>query len=714
MNNRKFYVKTFLFMFIILTLLGCIYIRGTRYAIAVRDYNKNIDLNECLAEINQYESLDGKNFTIIGEDPWLLLDFSFLPYGKAEGLSVKLNAPIDLSKVKIYYGKESNEFSEMDKTVLKGEGMTIEANSREAFTYVRLNISQDFGISNISTADGYEVIYNNVIHEYIYMVLVNLFISAVAAFINLINEARIRLCAWINSIMKTLFNYRYAILKRVMAPIVTFVLLLGCEYIYSNNVDNAYFNIYRVLNFTCILNIGIFAIIYRNICMQYIHIYYFFLIMAIGTAIIVTIPTVAGTSWDEETHYSRVAVMSWGQDGLISYTDNEVAYPYIFRYGMDDSSIYRHEIREDWKETINLKAIDYPVLEMSENAGSVGVAFPAYITGAVGLIIGRGMGLSFTQTYMLGKWMNLLCYAILFCYSIKIVKERGKLLIAVIGIIPTCVCVASAYAYDWWIIGFIVLGYALCIRELQQYHEIRLIQLAKILLIMIIGILPKAIYFPLLLPIMFLDKKSKHVNIKRMLIVAAMAVLVSTFIIPMIFSGAGTGDSRGGVGVNSTEQIKFILNNPLQYTNILLGFLREYLSPDKAEGYLTYLSCYGNAEYYTLCILVIGIVVILDNKVIDDTKHLLFQKLVVVIACFASMVLVATALYVSFTPVAYGTIYGCQSRYILPVLFPFLFFMGKINIDVKESIKAKAFVISTSIMAFILLYGIYDMRIRNF
>ena len=40
-----------------------------------------------------------------------------------------------------------------------------------------------------------------------------------------------------------------------------------------------------------------------------------------------------------------------------------------------------------------------------------------------------------------------------------------------------------------------------------------------------------------------------------------------------------------------------------------------------------------------------------------------------------TVILVATALYVSFTPVGLGTVNGCQSRYLLPLLVPCLSFI---------------------------------------
>ncbi|MDE7322618.1 MAG: DUF2142 domain-containing protein [Lachnospiraceae bacterium] len=716
MGKRKFYKNSFLIVWFMLTIFGFIYIRGTRYASFSGDYNRSIQLNECLGEVNQYETSDGYNFVVQGDDPWILLDFSSLTGNGIRGVAIELNSSIALSSVKMFYGRESADFTELDKTVLEGQGSVIETNFPEAFKYLRLNISQDFGIASISIADDYKIQYKNVHFKYMCMLLINLLISALIAYSERFNRKLIKVDAQLKSFGKLLFINKLKVFIRVIIPFAIFILLFVCEYIFGSRRGTLYFNIYRVLVFTCIISILIFAYLYRNICMQYVHIYYFILVMSIGTCTILTIPAVAGTTWDDETHYSRTAVVSWGQNGLISYADNEVSYPYIFRFWMDESSIYKHEIREYWEESIDTKAEINPVLEKSENAGGLGATFVSYIPGAVGLVIGRGLGLSFTHTYMLGKWMNLLCYSALFSLSIKMVKERGKLLIAVIGMIPTSLCLASAYAYDWWVVSFVIFGYAMCIREVRLFQEIRMPQLVKILFIMVIGILPKAVYFPLLFPVMFMDyKKDKHTHVKRFAVVFAMVILIATFALPILFNGAGTGDTRGGEAVNSSEQIKYILNNPLQYTLILLKFLKTYLSPDQAHDYLTYMAYYGKAEYHTLCMLIIGVIAVIDNgKLSEKSRIIICQRCAAAAACFASMALAATALYVSFTPVGYDTVLGCQYRYILPVLFPFLYFIGKMDIDVGEKIKSNIFAIATTIMAIIFLYGLYSLRVCNF
>ena len=83
----------------------------------------------------------------------------------------------------------------------------------------------------------------------------------------------------------------------------------------------------------------------------------------------------------------------------------------------------------------------------------------------------------------------------------------------------------------------------------------------------------------------------------------------------------------------------------------------------------------------------------------------------VVISCIAAIILAATALYVSFTPVAHSTILGCQKRYLLPVILPVLYFLSEWNIEVPDKIKNNVFLFGITIMGVIFLNGIYELCI---
>lgn len=160
-----------------------------------------------------------------------------------------------------------------------------------------------------------------------------------------------------------------------------------------------------------------------------------------------------------------------------------------------------------------------------------------------------------------------------------------------------------------------------------------------------------------------------------------MLFLILSFVLPFINSD-GTGDARGGSEVNSFEQAHFILSCPLQYTEILLRFLRRYLSPDLIAMNLTSFAYLEAAPEYWIYLILLGILAFTDKNGRDyaisggwKCKWLMLGIL------FGTVCLFATALYVAFTPVGMNTINGCQPRYLFPLLFPAMMLIGSQRIE---------------------------------
>lgn len=81
----------------------------------------------------------------------------------------------------------------------------------------------------------------------------------------------------------------------------------------------------------------------------------------------------------------------------------------------------------------------------------------AYLPEAVGLVIGRGIGLPYIMTYKFGKMVNVFLLAILVFFAMKKLKY-GKIIILLIALIPTNIFLAGNYTYDTWLTGWAMLG----------------------------------------------------------------------------------------------------------------------------------------------------------------------------------------------------------------------------------------------------------------
>ncbi len=395
--------------------------------------------------------------------------------------------------------------------------------------------------------------------------------------------------------------------------------------------------------------------------------------LILGLFCIGVTPNRVGVSWDDEIHYARTLEISNFLNGIMYEADDKNIREYadnIYAFtGYDRESDHAYE-----------ESLESVYAEKKWNAhqfSDYNVYSVSYIPSAIGIIFSRGVGLSYTGVFNMGRFFNLLMYISLIYLAMKRVKY-GKNLIAVIGLIPTTIFMAASYSYDPWVTGFTILGFSYFFAELQDDEPLK----NKNVLIMtgaiLVGCLPKATYFPMLFLVLFIPKEkfrdAKQRGLYYAMIIGTGLILVSTYLLPMVINGAGTGDFRGGPDVNSTEQIKFILENPLEYVKILFKFDLEYIALVNSGTMLQKFAYVGNGYLYSTVSLLLVVIAFLDRG--KDEKSYAKVKGAGLLGCAAAIIVSTTALYVSFTAVASGTVAGMQGRYIVPTIYPALYSLG--------------------------------------
>lgn len=396
-----------------------------------------------------------------------------------------------------------------------------------------------------------------------------------------------------------------------------------------------------------------------------------FLLIALilGLFCIGVTPNKVGVSWDDQIHYAKTLEIANFCNGIMYEADvkNIEHYVYVNKIGYDRQSDY--EYTEDVETSYNAK--EWRAHEFSE----YGVWSVAYIPSAIGIVLGRGLGLSYTGVFNMGRFFNLAMYVTLIYLAIKKIKY-GKVLVAAIGLIPTTIFMAANYSYDPWVVGFTILGLAYFFSELQEDTPLKNRNILIMIGSIIIGCFPKAIYFPLLFSLLFMPKK-KFENVKQrkyyyLMIIGLGLFLVATFLMPMFISGPGTGDIRGGLDVNSAEQVDFILKNPLTYAKILFKFDLHYIS--SSAPILQFFAYVGQGNFYHIVVIIFIVLSFLDRG--ENEKNYVLVKGAGVVGCAAAVILATTALYVSFTAVASDTVAGMSGRYLFPIIYPMLYSLG--------------------------------------
>lgn len=436
-----------------------------------------------------------------------------------------------------------------------------------------------------------------------------------------------------------------------------------------NDITN---NINWMLNLGCVsagLCIGC-LFCFRKTLRDKPEVFFVIFVIAIGILMSFFFPDTTRISWDDGYHY-QVAVQSsylgelrltdQDQNGFVIGAYQEYDLNKWDQWHAEQDSAYQNGNVTVEKSTFNLNQIW------------------GYVQGC-GLYVGRALRLPYWAIWSLGRFFGLLGYAIISYFAIRRLKS-GKMILISVLLIPEAIFLASQYSYDPAITALFALSMSYLFAEWQETDKKLTWKSALLIAIpLYVGCMIKVAYLPLLLLPLFLPKaKFKTEKQRRFFFIfclSAMAAVIISFALPF-FGGSGQGDIRGGEDVNAFGQIAYILHNPVQYAKTLILFLRYYLSTDNTLnllGHFAYMDKIPNIFYYFALLAVVAF----TDK--DEHDSMLSGKRWVrtlsLLIMFGVVCLIVTALYVAYTPVGAGSVNGCQPRYIIPLIFPAMMFMG--------------------------------------
>ncbi len=712
MKNTKFDIRIFVLSLIVFFGFGVLYIRANTMPVFKYDY-VSINRNDFIT-IMGYE-IEGNHFKDVSADPKMILTTQ--AYEDVQGVRIVFEGEKVPGEVQAYFKGEDEEFSEFNSIyVYSGPEKYIEIEFPKVTQMMSLDINDEFILEDIQFLVNKTLVNEGIdLWKYIVALCVALLISVITAFIPIMTRTCDNAVRRLKDVISSICHHKKLALIYILIVALIGILSILIEYVVVEILDYDYFKKYEALMIFVAGFIAFAAFVLRKITAEKPQYLFLVIVLSLGCFNIISSPKFVGISWDDEIHYGRTVYFSYGAGEQIPYADAKMISMYadIIENNHD---YYDKDNRKQVLDELAVYAADGVMVDTNDY--SVNLSYITNIVPSMGLIIGRGLGLGYGNTFMLGKFMNLLFYSLIFYKAISLIKKRGKYLLCVFGLIPTLVFLASSYSYDGWVVSLAVLGYAILISELQKPEEsISLKKWIGIMAIMVLAFIPKAVYFPIIFPMLFIGKKKfseKHKFNKYVLLnIVAMLLLLSTFIIPLFVSGPGSGDARGGEGIDSTAQMAFIFGKPLEYTGILLSFLGKYFSLNQSNKYLTFLGYYGMASHFTVCIAVFAAVACLDNRS-DHNKQGKGFKAMLLFSAFATVCLVATALYISFTPVGYYTVNGCQWRYLLPILFPVLYFMSELRISTTKLNRSLMASLAMIIMALVFLNGIGTLCIRYY
>jgi len=399
------------------------------------------------------------------------------------------------------------------------------------------------------------------------------------------------------------------------------------------------------------------------------------LVLVVTCSIAVCLPVTNGLGWDDQIHFERAVSIS----NMFSTSVNGAEVTMIstaYEYAKFLEMPYG-----EYVEDLNDSYEDIRIFDNYSIDWETKQHFLPYVPAAIGMLIGRGLSLPYMFTVVLGRLMNAIFYSLMIFLAIKQLKS-GKMILATFAFYPTNIFLAGTYSYDYWINSLFCLALCYFIGLMQDSNrKIKPKDMIIIFGVTLLGLIPKATYFPILLFYSLLNPKNKFENNKTkklyyILLIVSIIVAICWFVIPYLTSGAGGNDMRGGADVNSVEQIKYILSNPIEYSQTLLVFLKEYWSFGRIYDYASTWAYLGSVGYTVVTVAMAVIAMLFDRDEKDVALFGVPRKVIWGIIAFGISAINATALYVAFTPVGATGIAGCQTRYLLPIIFPTMYLLG--------------------------------------
>lgn len=589
--------------------------------------------------------------------------FFFNPYPEEEGL------------LKVYYAGEGEEFTEERSYPLKfwaGQQKADMLIPEGNYTDIRIEVTGNVHIVNAEYAIAtYERVKRpesfqkrRMVKAAMVLFAVLLFLFTVHGWTRIRNLARTAVGNLLKNKKSTLIHAGLFLLTAGGTYLLLRIYIPYTKGIPLNRISNMFF-------LTVSLAVGC-LFCFRETLAKKAEIFFLIFTLLIGWNFAFFAPATSGISWDDGYHYERANIWSFLGEKRLTYADAASLRP-MPEQEFDITNL------DTWHET---QTEQYQTGAVSSSGHSLQMKNIWSVFSGIGLFLGRVFQLPFHLIWELGRFTGLLAYAVIGYFAIRRLKS-GKMLLAVVLMIPVNIFLAASYSYDPGVTVFLALGLAYMFAEWQEPEKKMTWWNAAVMLVsMYLGCVAKAIYFPVLLFPMFLPRSkfesSRQHKTFLGLTAGVILILVLSFVLPLLTNPVDAStDTRGGEDVSAAGQIAFILANPLKYAETLFFYLKSFLHPDNIMQYATFFAYKGTAPNYNLYLIVLVAAALTDKSEYDDAfARKGWRRILFMLILFGTAWLVATSMYIVFTPVGAGTVNGCQPRYILPLFYPTLMMLG--------------------------------------
>ena len=368
----------------------------------------------------------------------------------------------------------------------------------------------------------------------------------------------------------------------------------------------------------------------------------------------------------------------------------------------------------DLNEVLSLKDVNDYSKTVKMDSPSKEYSFVFFIGYAIGFLIARILNLNIIIAIFLAKLINFIIVLYLGYLSIKLIPF-GKLLMFAYLTIPMMMHQFTAVTADCIMNSIIILFISYTINLSFKKEPLTRKEIVIFLGMTIFIGLSKITYIPILGigVILAIHRKELTKKQKIMLGIVALMICVMSLAILNIINRNYTNETAQKYleteGVNSSEQLKGMISNPLKLVKVLTKDLLvngDFYLFNTIGDYMGWLSIKAPNFLIVAYILLIFSSIFLEENKVALSKG---EKIWMIILFVCMVVLIQIGLYIEWTGVGADVVAGVQGRYFLPILI-----LPLLACCLKENyIKLKNPILIVSIFS-LLINGAFILNMINF
>lgn len=436
--------------------------------------------------------------------------------------------------------------------------------------------------------------------------------------------------------------------------------------------DNIMINLFKtkvgIITILLTLILGtLYYFVFRKFNERKIKLETVFLIIAIPIGLLYCITTPFGKIPDEITHATKAIDISRGH--LISKANENGEAELIYSQKLDKIFSLNNKTYEDYFESIKSENNEDIVYKFSNMALYSPIC---HLAPAIGIFITKIFSASLIIQLYAGRIMNLLLSIFLIYFAIKYIPFN-KTLVMIIALLPISMQEFASLSSDALTIAIstFFIAYILHLRFDDNVKNLTKKDWWILIISMIIVSMSKIVYLPLCLLVFLIPENKLNSRKDKILKLGGLFIGVTILnLLWLVYSSRFLIEYN--IGVNSKQQVLFILKNPIEYCFIMLRTLVTYFQ-SWWLGLVGYdLGIFGlktiNISYIFAFSLSIVLIVLFF---VNEDKNIKIDKITRIIFTFVFIcvvVLIFTSLYVQFNKVRNTHIIGIQPRYFLPLL----------------------------------------------